>query len=444
MKATLARSTLAAVVAGVFATAFAQAPKPADSKAPPAAAPAPAAAPGAPAAPPIWKQGIPDKMKESKLAPHAAKMTETPVAEIPLDKLKVPQGFKVEVWAHGMPGARMMARNADGTKVWAGTRGIGRVYEVTDKGGKRETRVLVDKLTQPNGVAFKDGALYVMAIDKVLKYDGIEKNANVQPTDLTAKFNLPPKQHHNWKFLAFGPDGKLYVPFGSPCNICEPEAEYAQIRRYNADGSGMEVVARGVRNSVGFDFHPQSKELWFTDNGRDWMGNDGPEDELNRVSKVGEFFGFPYCHANGIPDQDIKKQKPCDGVTKPVITMGSHVAALGMRFYTGDMFPKEYKDQILVARRGSWNRDKLNGYDVVRVTVGADGKGAKITPFLAGFMDGYKNTFWGRPVDVMQMPDGSMLVADEQNGAIYRISYGKDDKAAPAKAAPKKDGKAKA
>jgi glucose/arabinose dehydrogenase len=215
MKPTFARSALAAVVAGVFAAAYAQAPKPADTKAPPAPAaqPAtPAAAPAAPAGPPIWKQGMPDKMKDSKLAPHAPKMTETPVAEIPLDKLKVPQGFKVEIWASGIPGARMMARNADGTKVWAGTRGIGRVYEVTDKGGKRESRILADKLLQPNGVAFKDGALYVMAIDKVLKYDGIEKNANAQPQDLTAKFNLPPKQHHNWKFLAFGPDGKLYVP----------------------------------------------------------------------------------------------------------------------------------------------------------------------------------------------------------------------------------------
>ena len=441
MKPTLARSALAAMIAGVFATAFAQAPKPADSKAPPAAQPA------APAAPPAWKQGMPDKLKDSKLAPHAGKMTETPLAEIPVDKLKVPQGFKVEVWAHGMPGARMMARNADGSKVWIGTRTIGRVYEVTSKGDKRETRIVAEKLTQPNGVAFKDGTLYVMAINKFYKYDGIEKNPKAQAVDISDKFNLPEKQHHNWKFLQFGPDGKLYVPFGAPCNICEPEPQYAQIRRYNADGSGMEVVAKGVRNSVGFDFHPQTKELWFTDNGRDWMGNDGPEDELNRVSKVGENFGFPYCHANGIPDSEIKKQKPCDGVTKPVVTMGPHTAALGMRFYTGDMFPKEYKDQILVARRGSWNRDKLSGFDVVRVSAGADGKGAKVTPFLAGFMDGHKNSFWGRPVDVLQMPDGSVLVADEQNGAIYRVSYGKDAapaKGAPAKDAPKKDGKAKA
>ncbi len=355
----------------------------------------------------------------------------------------MPQGFKVEVWAHGMPGARMLARNADGSRVWVGTRAIGRVYEVSAKGDKRDHRILVDKLTMPNGIAFKDGTLYVMAIDKFLRYDGIEKNPNVQPVDITAKFNLPPKQHHNWKFLQFGPDGKLYVPFGSPCNICEPEKEYAQIRRYNLDGSAMEVVARGVRNSVGFDFHPQTKELWFTDNGRDWMGNDGPEDELNRVTKVGEFFGFPYCHAMGIPDPEIKKDKPCDGMTKPVSLLGAHVAALGMRFYSGDMFPPQYKNTMFIARHGSWNRDKLNGFDVIAAKPSADGKSVTITPFLAGLMDGHKNTFSGRPTDVLQMPDGSLLVSDELNGAIYRVTFGKKD-AAPAKEAPKKDAKTKA
>ena len=437
MKTLFVRSALATAIAGAIGITFAQAPKPAEP-AKPAAAPAPAATPAAPSAPPIWKQGISDKMKDSKLAPHAAKMTETPVAEIPLDKLKVPHGFKVEIWAHGMPGARMMARNADGSKVWVGTRTIGRVYEVSAKGDKRESRIVAEKLKQPNGIAYKDGTLYVMAINQFYKYDGIEKNPNVAAVDITSKFNLPEKEHHNWKFLQFGPDGKLYVPFGAPCNICEPPPEYAQIRRYNIDGSGMEVVARGVRNSVGFDFHPTTKELWFTDNGRDWMGNDGPEDELNHVTKVGEFFGFPYCHANGIPDQDIKKAKPCDGVTKPVLTLGAHTASLGMRFYNGDMFPAEYKDTMFIARRGSWNRDKLNGYDVISVTAGKDGK-ATMKPFLAGFMDGYKNTFWGRPVDVLTMPDGSLLVSDEQNGAIYRVSYGAAKKdAAPAKKDAKK------
>jgi len=383
-----------------------------------------AANPNVPEGTPIWKQGMSDAQAESTLAPHAGKLVVTSEGDIPHSTLKVPPGFKVEVWASGMPGARMMARGTNGT-VWVGTRGIGRVYEIKEAGGKRTSRVLIDKLVQPNGVAFKDGALYVMAIDKVLRYDGIESNPGVQPVDMTAAFNLPPKQHHNWKFLAFGPDGKLYVPFGAPCNICEPPAEYAQIRRYNADGSGMEVIARGVRNSVGFDFHPVTHELWFTDNGRDWMNDEGPEDELNRVSASGLNFGFPYCHANGIVDPDVKKPNACNGVTMPVTLLGAHTAALGMRFYNGNMFPAEYKNSIFAARHGSWNRTKLNGYDVVRITASADGRNAKVEPFMTGFMDPATNKFWGRPADVMMMPDGSMLVSDEQNGAIYRVSYAK-------------------
>src|SRR5688500_15586913 len=373
---------------------------------------------------PAWKQGMPDKLKESKLAPHAGKMTETPPGDIPVSKLKAPNGFKVELWASGLPGGRAMALSDDGKKVYVGTRGIGRVYEVTDEGGKRSVRTVADKLTQPAGVAYKDGALYVFAIDKVLKYDGIAKNANAEPQDLTAKFELPPEQHHNWKYVAFGPDGKLYVPFGAPCNICEPTSEYAQIRRYNADGSGKEVIATGVRNSVGFDWHPKTRELWFTDHGRDWMGDDGPEDELNRLAKPGENFGFPYCHADGKPETDFKKQDGCKGVTRPVALMGAHAAAMGVKFYTGTMFPAEYQNTMFIARKGSWNRTKPNGFDVVNVRASADGKSAKATPFLTGFNEGgegYK--FWGRPAYVAQMPDGALLVSDEQVGAIYRISY---------------------
>jgi glucose/arabinose dehydrogenase len=350
-------------------------------------------------------------------------MMVTAPADIPLDKIKVPAGFRVEIWAHGMPGVRMMTRGSKGT-VYAGTRVIGRVYEIKDNGKERTHRVLAEGLTQPNGVAFRDGALYVAAIDKVYRYDGIEDNPNAKPVDLSAAFKLPPLIHHNWKFLAFGPDKKLYVPIGAPCNICEPTAEYAQIRRYNPDGSGMEVVARGVRNSVGFDFHPRTGELWFTDNGRDWQAENGPEDELNRVSKAGENFGFPYCHAQGVPDRDYPKQDGCQGVTRPVTLLGAHTGSLGMRFYTGNMFPAEYKENIFVARRGSWNRTRKNGYDVVAVRAGADGKGAKVLPFMNGFLDEKTNNFWGRPVDVMQMPDGALLVSDEQNGVIYRVSYG--------------------
>ncbi|MGH8695953.1 MAG: PQQ-dependent sugar dehydrogenase [Burkholderiales bacterium] len=375
--------------------------------------------------PPAWKQGMPASMADSKLAPHAGRMTETPRSSIPIDKVRVPKGFTVEIWADGIPGGRAMARGDKG-KIYVGTRTIGRVYEITDEGDRRTSRVVVDKLTQPAGVAFANGSLYVVAIDKVLRFDGIENNPNAQPVDLTAKFNLPPLQHHNWKYIAFGPDKKLYVPFGSPCNICEPTAEYAQIRRYNPDGSGMEVLARGVRNSVGFDWHPKTGELWFTDHGRDWMGDDGPQDELNRVAKPGLNFGFPYCHAQGVPDRDIKKADACKDVTRPVALMGPHAAAMGVLFYTGKMFPAEYRDTMFVARKGSWNRSKPSGFDVVNARPSADGKSARVTPFMTGFQDGKAGgyNFWGRPAYLLQMPDGSLLVSDEQMGAIYRVSYG--------------------
>lgn len=337
----------------------------------------------------------------------------------------MPDGFKLELWATGLPGGRAMARSDNG-KIYVGTRGFGRVYEVTDAGDARSVRTVVDKLNQPAGVAFKDGALYVMAIDKVLRYDGIEKNPDVTPVDMTEKFNLPTEQHHNWKYIAFGPDGKLYVPFGAPCNICEPPTEeYAQIRRYNADGSGMEVLARGVRNSVGFDWHPTTKELWFSNHGRDWMGDDTPHDTLNRISKPDANFGFPYCHQGSVPDPDIKKSNACEGVEQPVALMGAHAASMGVMFYTGDMFPAEYRNTLFTARKGSWNRSKKAGFDVVTVKADADGKNAKTEPFITGFMDEADQSFWGRPAYLLQMPDGAVLVSDEQTGAIYRVSYAK-------------------
>src|SRR5512147_181795 len=267
-----------------------------------------------PAPPPAWQQGKQPAMADSKPAPLAARMTETTASEIPINKLKLPKGFSAEIWATGMPGARAMVRGASG-KIYIGTRIIGRVYEVTDAGDKRTSRVVVDKLTQPSGVAIQGDSLYVMAIDKVLRFDGIENNPGVQPVDITAAFNLPKEQHHNWKYIAFGPDKKLYVPFGAPCNICEPPKEYAQLRRYNPDGSGMEVIATGIRNTQGFAWHPKTGEIWFTDHGRDWMGDKGPEDELNRISKTGLYFGYPYCHAKGVLDSDFKKKDACKGVT---------------------------------------------------------------------------------------------------------------------------------
>lgn len=371
----------------------------------------------------------PERMDSKTLAPHATPMTVTAPENIPLSRLQVPPGFKIELWAHGSPGGRMMARGDKGT-VFQGTRAIGRVYAIIDKDGKRTSKIIAQKLVQPNGVLFHKGSLYVAAINKVLRYDNIEDNLdNIPvPVDMTEAFKLPPEVHHNWKFLALGPDSKIYIQVGSPCNLCEVNpGVHGQIRRYNLDGSGMEIVARGVRNSVGFDFHPQTGELWFTDNGRDWAGEDVFEEELNRVpaNMIGGHFGFPYCHANGQPDPDIRVPNACANVILPVTTLGAHAAALGMRFYTGKMFPSEYQSAVIVARRGSWNRTIKNGYDVLRINATADGKNPKVTPLVTGFLDKTKNEFWGRPVDVMQMPDGSLLVADEQNGAIYRVSYGK-------------------
>lgn len=395
----------------------------------PAAAPAPAISPAEVERRRQMGGYFPERMKNPNLSGHPYRMTITPPDQIPLDKIQVPPGFQVELWAHGIPGGRMMTRGDKGT-VFVGTRAIGRVYAVMDRDGKRTSKVIAEKLNQPNGVLYKNGSLYVAAINKVLRYDNIEANLDNIPTpvDMTEAFKLPPEAHHNWKFLAFGPDNKIYIPVGSPCNLCEVNpGVHGMIRRYNLDGSGMEIVARGVRNSVGFDFHPKTGELWFTDNGRDWAGEDIFEEELNRVpaNMIGARFGFPYCHADGQPDPDIRVPNPCDGVVLPVTLLGAHAAALGMRFYTGKMFPSEYTDAILVARRGSWNKTEKNGYDVLMVKATPDGKNAQVKPFLTGLLDKAKNTFLGRPADVMLMPDGSVLVSDEENGAIYRVSYKK-------------------
>ncbi|HSH89408.1 MAG TPA: PQQ-dependent sugar dehydrogenase [Ramlibacter sp.] len=405
--------SLGLVFIGLLVAGCAQTPPPATVSA--------AAAPVA-ANVPAWQQGRAQEMAASPLAPVPGRNTATPPNEIPIQNLRLPPGFRIELWSHGTPGIRAMARTESG-KVYAGTRGLGRVYEITDNGRERTSRVLVDKLNQP-AVTYHNGALYVAAIDKMLRYDGIDRNPNVQPVDLTAKFNLPPMQHHNWKYIAFGPDGKLYVPFGAPCNICIPEEPYAQIRRYDADGSNMEVIARGVRNTQGFAWHPVTREMWFTDHGRDWMGDDGPEDELNRLSRSGQNFGFPYCHANGVVDKDIRRDRACDGVALPVTTMGPHAAVMGIHFYTGNMFPAEYRNVAFVARKGSWNRTKKFGYDVVTVRADANGANARITPFVTGFVhDPVTDAFSGRPTYMLQMPDGSLLLSDEQLGAIYRISY---------------------
>jgi glucose/arabinose dehydrogenase len=382
-----------------------------------------AAPAAAPAPPPAWKQGMPESMAKSTLAPLPGKLVATKAADVPIDKIKLPPGFKVEVWADGIPGGRAIAEGENG-KYYVGTRALGRIYEVTDNGKERTSRVVVDKLNQPTA-AYKDGSLYVVAVDKVLRFDGIAKNPNATPVDLTAKFNFPPMPHHNWKYVAFGPDGKFYVPFGAPCNICElPTPEYAQIRRYNADGSGMEVLATGVRNTVGFDWHPVTKELWFSNHGRDWMGDDTPNDTMNRL-KLKANYGFPSCHQGTIADPDIKKANACAGVEQPAALMGPHAATMGVKFYTGDMFPAEYKNVLFNARKGSWNRTQKIGFDVVTVRTDANGNNAKVEPFMTGFMNPADQSWWGRPAYLHQMKDGSLLVSDEQNGVIYRVTYKK-------------------
>lgn len=365
--------------------------------------------------------------QDAGLKPHPTPPIAAVADKLPIDKIKLPAGFKAEVWSTGHAGARTMVRGAKGT-IFMGTRQIGRVYAITDDMGKRTVRTLVQGLTQPNGLAFKDGALYVLAINRVLRYDNIEDKLDNPgtPVELTKAFDLPDTVHHNWKYAAFGPDGKLYVQVGANCNICEINPGiHAQIRRYNLDGTGMEIVARGVRNTVGFDWHPVTKELWFTDNGKDWFGNEGPEDELNRVAKgnEGANFGFPYCHARGMTDTALKKPNSCAGVTMPAALLGPHAGALGIKFYTGKMFPKSYQNVAFIARRGSWNREQKFGYDVAIARIGANGT-AKIEPFMTGLLDAKANTFAGRPTYVLPLPDGSLLVSDEQNGATYRITYG--------------------
>ena len=352
--------------------------------------------------------------------------TLTAVDKLPLDKIKLPKGFSAEVWAHSMPGARTMIQAPKGT-YFVGTRTIGRVYAVIDRGGTREQRTIIQGLTQPNGLLMLDGALYVFAINKVLRYDNIEDKLDAvpQPVDLSDKFNLPGDLQHGWKYVKTGPDGKVYVPVGVPCNICEVNpATNGHIRRYDPKDWSYEIVARGIRNSVGYDWHPVTKELWFTDNGRDWAGDGGPEDELNRIPKdrEGAHFGYPYCHAQGIPDPDIKVPTPCANVITAAALMGPHAAALGMTFYTGNMFPPSYKNVAIIARHGSWNRSKRFGYDIVVARTSANGK-ATVEPFLTGWLDEPNNKFLARPTDVFQLKDGSILVSDEFGGALFRISY---------------------
>lgn len=345
--------------------------------------------------------------------------------ELRLDKIKLPPGFKIEVYAGNVPGARSMTLSPNGT-LFVGTRN-GEVYAVVDKNKDNkadEVITIAQGLNMPNGVAFRDNSLYVAEVSRVLRYDNIESRLKNSPKPVVVNDSFPKDTHHGWKFIRFGPDGMLYVPVGAPCNVCEKEDKrYGSIMRMKPDGSGLEIFAKGIRNTVGFDWDPVTKELWFTDNGRDMLGDDVPPDELNHVPRIGMHFGFPYVHGKDILDPEFGKNRRPEEFNPPTMELGPHVASLGMRFYTGDMFPKEYKNQIFIAEHGSWNRSTPIGYRVTLVRL-EGGKAAKYVIFAEGWLQ--RGKAWGRPVDVQVMPDGALLVSDDMAGVIYRISYKKE------------------
>jgi glucose/arabinose dehydrogenase len=342
-----------------------------------------------------------------------------------LDKIKLPEGFKINVFAE-VPNARSMCLSDKGT-LYVGTMGEGKVYAVVDNdhnGIADKVYTIASGLNTPNGVAYKDGSLYVAEINRILRFDNIETNLSNPPSYSVVYDKLPKDGAHGWKFIAFGPDNKLYVPIGAPCNICEPDSPYASITRMNPDGTGFELFARGIRNSVGITWHPQTKQLWFTDNGRDNMGDNVPEDELNVAPQKGMHFGYPFCHQGTVLDPEFGRGKNCSDYTPPVQTMGPHVAALGLRFYTGSQFPAEYRNQLFIANHGSWNRTVPIGYRVMLLKLDANNKPSEYIPFATGWLQDNGNVV-GRPVDVQVAPDGALLVSDDKSGAIYRISYSK-------------------
>ena len=340
-----------------------------------------------------------------------------------LSLIRLPDGFSISLYASHVPNARSLALGEGGT-VFVGTRSEGSVYALVDGDADHKAEKVVrlaDGLFAPNGVAFRDGALYVAEIHRILRFDDIEARLDNPPQPVVVNGGLPTDRWHGWKFIGFGPDGKLYVPVGAPCNVCtRADERYASLLRMNADGSAVEVFARGIRNTVGFDWHPHTGELWFTDNGRDNLGDDVPPDELNRAPRAGLHFGFPYCHAGRIPDPEFGRSRPCGDFTGTAQELGPHVAAIGMRFYTGTMFPAAYRNQIFIAEHGSWNRSDPIGYRISLVRL-KDNAPISYEVFAQGWLQG--RSAWGRPADVLVMPDGALLVSDDRADVVYRISY---------------------
>ncbi len=344
---------------------------------------------------------------------------------VELQKIRLPEGFRISLYARSVPNARSMALGSGGT-VFIGTRnqGSGRVYAIRDENGdyRADTVYTIAKgLNMPNGVAFRNGALYVAEVNRILRFDDIEERLADPPKPVVVNDDFPSDRAHGWKYIAFGPDGMLYVPVGMPCNVCEKsDPRYGTIMRMQPDGTGLEVFARGVRNSVGFDWHPVTKELWFTDNGRDWMGDDIPPDELNHAPVQGLHFGFPYLHGKNIKDPQYWALRPSENFRVPAMELGPHVAALGMLFYTGKMFPEVYHNRIFIAEHGSWNRSVPIGYRITMVTLDGN-RAVKYEVFAEGWLENGKA--WGRPVALLQLPDGSLLLSDDRAGVIYRITY---------------------
>ncbi len=339
-----------------------------------------------------------------------------------LEQINLPEGYKIELYAQGVINARMMCRGDNGT-IFVGSRREGSVYALRDNDqdfvAESVQNVACD-LYMPNGVAFRDGNLYVAEVNKVWRYDNIEKALPEIPEPVLITDKLPSDGHHGWKFIRFGPDGKLYVPIGAPCNIClKEEPVYASICRMNPDGSDFEVYAHGVRNTVGFDWHPSTGELYFGDNGRDWMGDDMPPCELNRATKIGQHFGYPWCHGGKYLDDEITG-RACDEFTAPAQNLGAHVAPVGMRFYTGTMLPKETHNQIILCEHGSWNREQKVGYRLVLLSLNNKGEVVSYKPFIDGWLQNENSI--GRPADIEVLPDGSLLISDDLNGVIYRVS----------------------
>ena len=341
-----------------------------------------------------------------------------------LDRIALPPGFEITLYADDVPDARSLALGANGT-VFVGSRRAGAVYAVVDRDGDRtvdRVHTIAAGLFMPNGVAFRNGALYVAEVNRILRFDDVEARIGDPPAPVVVHDGLPDDTWHGWKYLRFGPDDRLYVPVGAPCNVCTRRDErYATILRMQPNGTDAEVFARGVRNTVGFDWHPGTGEMWFTDNGRDWLGDDAPPCELNRAPAAGLHFGFPYCHGADISDPDFGRQRTCDTFTAPAQDLDPHVAPLGMRFYTGGTFPATYRHQIFIAEHGSWNRSTPLGYRITRVRL-RDGRAAGYEVFAEGWL-GEDGRAWGRPVDLLVMPDGALLVSDDQAGAVYRIAY---------------------